>query len=106
MLAAGLGGWWPVAAEDGFPVGAGGAGGPVGEELEVPAEAVHADVVMKLAEHDAVGAAGLAAVAFVLDVVDVAVGGAAVAAAGPGAVLVAGDDRRAVWRGDRTARPQ
>jgi hypothetical protein len=32
----------------------------------------------------------------VVDVVDAAVAGAAVAAAGPGAVLVAGDDRRAV----------
>jgi hypothetical protein len=29
-LAAGLGWWWSVAAEDGFAVGAGGAGGSVG----------------------------------------------------------------------------
>ena len=45
-----------------------------------------------LTEHDAISDAGLAAVLFVLDVVDVAMGGAAVAAAGPGAALVAGDD--------------
>src|ERR1700678_1675806 len=53
-----------------------------------------------LAEHDAVSGAGLAAVLFVLDVVDVALGGAAVAAAGPGAAFVAGDDGLADRVGD------
>src|ERR1700679_3419545 len=53
-----------------------------------------------LAEHDAVSGAGLAAVFFVLDVVDVALGGAAVAAAGPGAAFVAGDGGFADGVGD------
>src|ERR1700733_9601012 len=101
VLAGGLGcRWRPVAAEDGLSVGAGGAGGSVGQEFDFPAQPVDADVMVILAEHDAVGAAGLPAVLFVFDVVDVAVGGAAVAAAGPGAALVAGDDGLADGVGD------
>jgi len=45
-----------------------------------------------LAEQDALFDAGGPAVFLVLDVVDVAGGGALVAAAGPRALLVAGDD--------------
>jgi hypothetical protein len=48
-LASGLGcRWWSVAAEDRLFVGAGGAGGSVGQELEVPAFAVHAYVMVVL----------------------------------------------------------
>ena len=81
-----------MAAEDDLAVGAGGAGGSVGQEFDFPAEAVDADVMVILAQHHAVPDAGLAAVFFVPHVVDVAGCGAAVAAAGPGAALVAGDD--------------
>jgi hypothetical protein len=50
MLAGGLCcGWWSVAAEDGFAVGAGGAGGSVGQEFDFPAQPVDADVMMILA---------------------------------------------------------
>ena len=89
-----------MAAEDGFAVGAGGAGGSVGEEFEFPAVAVDADFVVVLAEQGAVFDAGGAAVFLVGDVVDVADGGSSVAAAGPGAVLVAGGDGAADGRGD------
>jgi hypothetical protein len=69
-----FGGGWSVAAED-FAVGAAGFGGAVGVEDEGPAEAVDADLVVVLAEHDEVGQAGLAAVGAVHDVVDLASGG-------------------------------
>src|SRR3984885_12799462 len=59
-----------------------------------------------LTEHDAISDAGLAAVLFVLDVVDVAMGGAAVAAAGPGAAFVAGDDGLADGVGDGVGVPE
>src|SRR5580698_4294583 len=59
-LAAGLGyRWWSVAAEGGFAVGAGGAGGSVGQELEVPAHPVHADVMVVGAQHHAVSGCGV-----------------------------------------------
>src|ERR1700722_4903516 len=58
-----------------------------------------------LAQKDAVGGAGLAAVFLVFDVVDVAVGGPSVAAAGPGASFVAGDDGLADGVGDGVGVP-
>src|SRR3984957_14590621 len=58
-----------------------------------------------LAQKDAVGGAGLAAVFLVFDVVDVAVGGPSVAAAGPGAAFVAGDDGFADGVGDGVGVP-
>ena len=55
VLAGGLGcWWWPVAAEDGLSVGAGGAGGSVGQEFDFPAHPVDADVMVVLAQEDAV----------------------------------------------------
>ena len=89
-----------MAAEDGFAVGAGGAGGSVGQEFDFPAQPVDADVMVILTQKHAVSDAGLAAVPFVLDVVNIALGGAAVAAAGPGAAFVAGDDGLADGVGD------
>jgi len=53
---------------------------------------VDADVMVILAEQDAVLDAGRSAVFLVLDVVDAAASGALVAAAGPGALLIAEDD--------------
>ena len=100
-LAGGLGcRWWSVAAEDRLSVGAGGAGGSVGQEFDFPAQPVDTDVMVELAQKDAVGTAGLPAVSLVLHVVHIALGGAAVAAAGPGAALVAGDDGLADVVGD------
>ena len=97
-LPGGDGGGW-VALED-LSLGSGGADGSVGEEFDFPSPPVDADVVVVLAEQDAVFDAGGAAVFFVFDVVDVADGGGAVAAGGPGAVLVAVDDGVPDRRGD------
>ena len=64
--------------------------------------AVDADVVVVLAEQDAVGEGGFAAVGLVAEVVDVAVGGGA-AALRPGAVAVAQEDGAADVAGDGVA---
>src|SRR5450756_282552 len=86
----GLGAGWCVAAED-LAAGAVGAGGPVGEELDVPAPAVDADVVVVLAQQDAVPDAGRAAVLEAVSYTHLAAGGAPAAAAGSRAVLIAQD---------------
>jgi len=85
---------------DDLSVGSGGAGGSVGQEFDFPFPPVDADVVVVLAEQDGCFDAGGAAVFLVLDVVDVADGGGAVAAGRPGAVLVAADDGAADGVGD------
>ena len=85
---------------DDLSVGSGGAEGSVGEALDFPSPAVDADVVVVVAGEHAVVDAGGPAVVFVGDVVDVGDGGGAVAAAGPGAVLVAKDDGAADRFGD------
>ena len=82
-------------------VGAGGFVGAVWVEDDLPAPAVDAGFVVKLAEQPAVLDAGRATVFFVRQVVDVAGGGRAVAAAGPCAVLVAQDDGTADVGRDR-----
>jgi hypothetical protein len=83
-----------VAAEDDLSVGAGSAGRFVVQEFEFTAQPVNTNAMMILAQHRAISDAGLAAVLFVLHVVDIAGRGAAVAAAGPRAALVTGDDGR------------
>src|SRR5579859_2017574 len=74
-------------------VGVPGGGGAVGVQDQGPAPAVDHDLVVIAAEQDAVFEAGVAAVGFVLDVVDLARGGGLVAAARPAAALIAQDDR-------------
>ena len=64
-----------------------GLGGAVGVQDDLPAPAVDADIMMKLAQQHAVAGAGRAAVFLVPDVVHVAPGGGA-AAARPGAAPV------------------
>jgi len=81
-------------------VGAGGGPGAVGVMHDLPAPAVNADIMVELAQKRTISHGCLAAVALVSDVVDVAGAGGAVAAAGPGAVLVTGDNGTADGRGD------
>jgi hypothetical protein len=88
-----------VAADD-LPLGSAGDGFAVGQEVDFPAPPVNTDVVMELTQQDAIADAGGSAVFLVPQVVHVALGGALVAAAGPGAVLVAQDDRAADGFGD------
>ena len=76
-----------VASED-LAAGSAGFGGAVGVQGDLPAPAVDADIMMKLAQQHAVAGAGRAAVFLVPDVVHVAPGGGA-AAARPGAAPVA-----------------
>jgi hypothetical protein len=75
-----------VAAQD-LAAGSAGLGGAVGVQDDLPVPAVDAHVVVELAQQDAVGGAGLAAVFLVPDVVHVAPGGGP-AAARPGAAPV------------------
>ena len=93
-------GGWPVAVQDLGLAGVPGRGGPVGVQHQCPAPPVNDHLVVEGAEQDAVAEAGVAAVGFVLDVVDLAGGGGLVAAAGPAAVPVAQDDRVADGGGD------
>ena len=74
-----------------LPVGPVGGGGAVGVQHEAPAAAVDGDVLVELAQLHAVADGCLAAVGFVLQVVDVAPGGGP-AAAWPGAAAVAEED--------------
>src|SRR5580698_9099942 len=93
------------AALDDLSLGSGGAEASVGEAFDFPSPPVDADVVVVLAGDHAVVDAGGAAVFFVFDVVDVGDGGGAVAAAGPGAVLVAVDDGVPDRGGDLVGEP-
>ena len=70
-------------------------------EDDLPAPPVNGCFVVELAEQPAVGDAGGAAVLLVAQVVHVGGGGRPVAAARPGAVLVAQDDGAADVRRDR-----
>jgi hypothetical protein len=90
-------------ALDYLALGSGGAEGSVGQAFDLPSPAVNTDVMVVLACQHAVVHAGGAAVFLVLDVVDVGDGRGAVAATGPGAVLVASDDSAADRLGDVVA---
>jgi hypothetical protein len=91
-----------VAVQHVSSVGAAGLGGAVGMEGEGPAVTVDADVVVVLAQQDAVGERGFSAVGLVAQVVDVALGGGAVASR-PGAVVVADLDGAPDVAGDGAA---
>ncbi len=86
-------------------VWAGGGPGAIGVVDDLPAPAVNTDIMMKLTQKGTISYGCLAAVALVADVVDVAGAGGAVAAAGPGAVLVPEDDGAADGRGDGVGPP-
>jgi hypothetical protein len=87
----GVGGGGSVAAQDLAP-GSGGPDRSVGQEFDFPSPPVNADIMVELAEQNAVLDAGRAAVLLPPDMMHVTIGRALVAAAGPGALLVAGDD--------------
>jgi hypothetical protein len=76
-----------MAVKDLLVVGAAGFGGAVGVHDEPPAPSVDADVVVVLAGQDTVFDRSFAAVSLMAQVVDVTVGGGAVAP-GPGARAV------------------
>ena len=78
-------------AADDLALRAAGDDGPVGQEFDFPSTPVNADVMMELAQEQALGDAGGSTVLLVPDVVDVALRGAPVAASRPGAVLIPQD---------------
>ncbi len=90
---------WCVAVQDVASVGAVCFGGAVGVQDDLPAPPVDADVVVELAHENTIADTGVAAVFLMVDVVDVAPGGGP-PAAGPGAPLVAQQDRAADVGGD------
>ena len=92
-----------VAVEGALFVGAGGGGGAVGVQGEVPAPAVDGGEVVEGAEQDQVVQAGGAAVAAGSEVVGLA-GGGALAAAGEPAAAVPGDHGAAQVIGDGLGR--
>ena len=74
-------------AADDFSVRGDGLGGAVGVHDDFPAATVNHHQMMEFAIHFQVIEAGFAALRPLLEVVDVAPGGAHIAAAGPAAVL-------------------
>src|SRR3954453_16237555 len=82
-----------------------GGGGAVGVDQEGPAEPVDHHLMVVVAQQDAAGEAGRAAVSLVGAVVDLAGGGGLVAVSGPFAVPAAEPDRVADPGRDRLAVP-